>query len=48
VALTADTSMLQLAVWVAVPWMGLDAEDRPLVTATAGGTNLYALDWEAP
>ena len=42
-----DTSTVQLAVWVVVPWMGLDAQDRPLVTATTTrSTNLYALDWE--
>jgi hypothetical protein len=42
-----DTSAFQLAVWVVVPWMGLDAQDRPLVTATTTrSTNLYALDWE--
>jgi hypothetical protein len=47
----ADTSTLQLATWVFVPWMGLDAEDRPLVTVTAGPqttSTVYALDWEAP
>jgi hypothetical protein len=47
----ADTSTLDLAVWVGVPWMGLDAEDRPLVTAAAGPqttSTVYALDWEIP
>jgi hypothetical protein len=46
----ADTSTVQLAVWVDVPWMGLDAEDRPLLTVTAGSRTptVYVLDWEAP
>lgn len=46
----AETSTLQLAAWVWVPWMGLDAEDRPMVTAAAGSqtSTVYALDWEAP
>ncbi len=46
----AETSALQLAAWVWVPWMGLDAEDRPMVTAAAGSqtSTVYALDWETP
>ena len=45
----ADVSALELAVWVVVPWMGLDAQDRPVVTATAGAKEtIYAVDWEAP
>ena len=34
--------------WVGSAWMGLDAEDRPLVVADRSTTALYALDWEAP
>jgi hypothetical protein len=30
------------------PWMGLDAEDRPLVVADRSSTGLYARDWEVP
>jgi hypothetical protein len=29
-------------------WMGLDAEDRPLVTADRSTIGFYALDWDAP
>jgi hypothetical protein len=39
---------LPLAVWRAVPWMGLDADDMPFVTADRSTRTLYALDWEAP
>jgi len=38
----------QLLAWVGAAWMGLDAEDRPLVTADRSTIGLYALDWEAP
>lgn len=46
----ADTSALQLVAWVIYPWMGLDAEDRPLVTVTASSQapTICALDWDAP
>jgi hypothetical protein len=33
--------------WVInVPWMGLDAEDNPLVMFDRSTRDLYALDWE--
>jgi hypothetical protein len=45
----ADVSTLELASWVFVPWMGLDAADRPLVTVASGqGQSLFALDLEDP
>ena len=30
------------------PWMGLDADDNPLVIFDRGTRDFYALDWEAP
>jgi hypothetical protein len=32
--------------WAAVPWMGLDPEDNPLVMFDRSTRDLYALDWE--
>jgi hypothetical protein len=37
-----------LLAWVDVPWMGLDADDNPLVMFDRSTRDLYALDWEAP
>jgi hypothetical protein len=31
-----------------IPWMGLDAEDNPMVTADRSTGSVYALEWEAP
>jgi hypothetical protein len=48
-SLLAETFPLELARWVVVPWMGLDADDRPFVTVASGRTEtLYSLDWEGP
>jgi len=44
VAQLAGTRVL---VWGSAPWMGLDADDRPLITADRSTSALYALDWEA-
>jgi dipeptidyl aminopeptidase/acylaminoacyl peptidase len=43
----ADVEGLPLFVFMDVPWVGLDADDRPLVTADRSTHDLYALDWEA-
>ena len=37
-----------LVAWVGAPWMGLDANDNPLVVADRSSTALYAFDWEQP
>jgi WD40-like Beta Propeller Repeat len=37
-----------LVTWIATAWAGLDAEDRPLVTADRSTIGFYALDWDAP
>jgi hypothetical protein len=34
--------------WLGNPWMGLDVDDRPLVSADRSTTGFYSLDWEAP
>jgi hypothetical protein len=34
--------------WASVPWMGLDAEDNPLVMFDRSTRDLCALEWEAP
>ena len=34
--------------WVGAAWMGLDANDHPLVVADRSSTALYAFDWEPP
>jgi hypothetical protein len=44
----AGTRDLALAVWMYTPWMGLDADGLPFVTADRSTHALYALDWEAP
>ena len=44
----ADLGPTPLVVWVAAPWMGLAADDTPLVTLDRGTRGFYALDWEAP
>jgi hypothetical protein len=44
----ASTRGLPLAAWVVVPWMGLDADGLPFVTADRSTRALYALDLEAP
>jgi dipeptidyl aminopeptidase/acylaminoacyl peptidase len=37
-----------LLTWVGAAWIGLDANDRPLVVADRSKTAFYALDWEQP
>jgi hypothetical protein len=37
-----------LLAWVGAAWMGLDANDHPLVVADRSSTALYAFDWEQP
>ena len=44
----AELGTTPLVVWVGVPWMGLAADDSPLVTLDRGTRGLYAFDWEAP
>jgi hypothetical protein len=44
----ADDLPFPLLSWLGNAWMGLDAEDRPLVTADRSTIGFYALDWEAP
>jgi len=44
----ASTREIPLVSWMYVPWMGLDADDMPFVTADRSTRALYALDWEAP
>jgi Tol biopolymer transport system component len=44
----AELGTTPLVVWVGVPWMGLAADDSPLVTVDRGTRGLYAFDWEAP
>jgi hypothetical protein len=34
--------------WLQVPWVGLDADDNPLVVFDRSTRDLYALDWETP
>ena len=43
----ADLGTTPLVVWVTVPWIGLAADDTPLVTLDRGTRGFYALDWEA-
>jgi hypothetical protein len=47
-AVVADDLPFSLLGWLGNGWMGLDAEDRPLVTADRSTIGFYALDWEAP
>jgi eukaryotic-like serine/threonine-protein kinase len=42
----ADLGATPLVVWVTVPWIGLAADDTPLVTLDRGTRGFYALDWE--
>ena len=44
----ADVEGIPLFVFMDVPWVGLDADDRPLVTADRSTRDIYSLDWEAP
>ena len=44
----ADVRRLRLVTDGVVPWMGLAADDSPLVTRDHSTGDLYALDWEAP
>jgi Tol biopolymer transport system component len=44
----ADLRRLRLVTDGVVPWMGLAADDSPLVTRDHSTGDLYALDWEAP
>jgi Tol biopolymer transport system component len=44
----ASTQGLPLASWMPHPWMGLDADGLPFVTADRSTRALYALDFEAP
>lgn len=43
----ADDLPFPLLGWLGNAWMGLDAEDRPLVTADRTTIGFYALDWQA-
>jgi hypothetical protein len=45
----AETHQLNLlpSTW-GPPWMGLDANDMPLVTADRDTSALYSLDWDPP
>lgn len=43
-----DASTVELAEWVRFPWMGLDAEDRPLVVTSQGTASVQVVYWEAP
>jgi len=47
VTVIADASEVGLA-RSGVPWMGLDAADRPLVLAATGSASVRVLHWEAP
>jgi Tol biopolymer transport system component len=44
----AEAPPFPLLSWFGVAWMGLDADDRPLVVADRGTTGFYALEWERP
>lgn len=44
----ADDLPFPLLGWLGNAWMGLDAEDRPLVTADRSTIGFYVLDWQAP
>jgi hypothetical protein len=48
VDIVADASGLPLAIWVFIPWFGLDFDDTPMLMRDRGTRELYALDWEAP
>ena len=44
----AELGTMPLVVWVGVPWMGLAADDSPLVTLDRGTRGFYALELESP
>jgi hypothetical protein len=44
----AEIGDMPLVSWVFVPWMGLDADDSPLVMRDRSTRDIYALDWDAP
>jgi hypothetical protein len=44
----AEIGDMPLLTWVAVPWMGLDADDSPMVMRDRSTRDIYSLDWEAP
>jgi hypothetical protein len=44
----AENPPFPLLSWQGSAWMGLDAEDRPIVTADRSTLGFYVLDWEAP
>jgi hypothetical protein len=44
----AELGTMPLVVWVGVPWMGLAADDSPLVTLDRGTRGLYALELAEP
>lgn len=44
----ADIGDEPLLNWIFNPWIGLDADDNPLVVFDRSTRDLYALDWEAP
>ena len=39
---------LSLRTFVGAPWVGLDADDMPLVTVDRDTSALYSLDWDGP
>ena len=44
----AEIGDMPLLSWVLVPWMGLDADDSPMVMRDRSTRDIYSLDWEAP
>ena len=44
----AEIGDMPLLTWVAVPWMGLDADDSPMVMRDRSTRDIYSLDWEVP
>jgi hypothetical protein len=44
----AEIGDMPLLSWVHVPWMGLDADDSPMVMRDRSTRDIYSLDWEAP
>ncbi len=44
----AEIGDMPLLTWTFVPWMGLDADDSPMVMRDRSTRDIYSLDWEAP
>ena len=46
----AEIGEMPLLTWrgIAVPWMGLDADDSPMVMRDRSTRDIYSLDWETP